>query len=112
MSQEREFSKSESRILNTSRMFNPTFLFCFVFLTRFFIFCSSFFRTRHHLASSAAGNILANPWRNFSMFEMLLYNMRHVQHHSAQVNKFLRHHMGNTPAWEEITKDDLRFALL
>jgi len=48
-----------------------------------------------------------NPWRNYSMFEMLLYNMRHVQPHSAQLNKLLRQKTNNAPAWVAQTKDDL-----
>jgi len=48
-----------------------------------------------------------NSYRNFSMFEMLLYNMRHVQHHSAQLNKLLRQKMDNAPAWVAQTKGDL-----
>lgn len=48
-----------------------------------------------------------NQYRNYSMFEMLLYNMRHVQHHSAQLNKFLRKSINNAPAWVMQTKDDL-----
>lgn len=48
-----------------------------------------------------------NPYRNFSMFEMLLYNMRHVQHHTAQLNKLLRQNLGNAPAWVAQTEGAL-----
>ncbi len=48
-----------------------------------------------------------NQYRNFSVFEMLLYNMRHVQHHSAQLNQLLRQKANNAPAWVAQTKDDL-----
>lgn len=48
-----------------------------------------------------------NPYRNYSVFEMLLYNMRHVQHHAAQLNKFLREKINNAPSWVVQTKNDL-----
>lgn len=48
-----------------------------------------------------------NQYRDYSVFEMLLYNMRHVQHHSAQLNKFLRHNINNAPAWVMQTENDL-----
>lgn len=48
-----------------------------------------------------------NQYRNYSVFEMLLYNMRHVQHHAAQLNQLLRQQMNNAPAWVMQTKDDL-----
>lgn len=31
-----------------------------------------------------------SEFKDFSLFEMLLYNMRHVQHHTAQLNLLLR----------------------
>ena len=46
-----------------------------------------------------------NQYRNYSVFEMLLYNMRHVQHHSAQLNQLLRQKMNNAPAWVAQAKD-------
>jgi hypothetical protein len=48
-----------------------------------------------------------NQYRDYSVFEMLLYNMRHVQHHSAQLNKFLRQNINNAPAWVMQTKEEL-----
>jgi DinB superfamily len=48
-----------------------------------------------------------NAYRNYSMFEMLLYNMRHVQHHTAQLNKFLRQKTNGAPSWVAQTKIDL-----
>jgi hypothetical protein len=37
--------------------------------------------------------------RNYSVFELLLYNMRHVQHHAAQLNLYLRQAINNAPKW-------------
>jgi len=36
---------------------------------------------------------------NYSSLEILLYNMRHVQHHSAQLNLLLRQRTDNAPGW-------------
>lgn len=45
-----------------------------------------------------------NEYKNFSLFEMMLYNMRHVQHHSAQLNKLLREEINDAPGWVSQTK--------
>ncbi len=36
---------------------------------------------------------------NLSVVELLLYNMRHVQHHTAQLNLVLRETIDNAPRW-------------
>jgi hypothetical protein len=36
---------------------------------------------------------------DYSTFEILLYNMRHVQHHTAQLNLFLRMNNESVPRW-------------
>jgi DinB family protein len=36
---------------------------------------------------------------NYSVLEILLYNMRHVQHHAAQLNLLLRQQINNAPDW-------------
>jgi len=36
---------------------------------------------------------------NYSVLEILLYNMRHVQHHAAQLNLILRQSIKNAPEW-------------
>ena len=40
-----------------------------------------------------------NEYRNYSFFEILLYNMRHVQHHTAQLNMLLRQGGTDVPGW-------------
>ena len=45
--------------------------------------------------------------RNYYIVELLLYNMRHVQHHSAQLNMMLRQEINDAPAWVGRAKDDL-----
>lgn len=37
--------------------------------------------------------------KRYSVFEILLYNMRHVQHHTAQLNLLLRQGMNDAPDW-------------
>lgn len=42
--------------------------------------------------------------RNMSVAELLLYNMRHVQHHTAQLNLILRQTIDSAPGWVGQTK--------
>lgn len=44
---------------------------------------------------------------NYSVLEILLYNMRHVQHHAAQLNLFLRQAIDEAPGWVSRAKEDL-----
>lgn len=44
---------------------------------------------------------------NYSVLEILLYNMRHVQHHAAQLNLFLRQGINSAPGWVSRAEDDL-----
>ncbi len=39
------------------------------------------------------------PYRNMTVAELLLYNMRHVQHHAAQLNLILRQSIDSAPDW-------------
>ena len=38
-------------------------------------------------------------WVDVSVVELLLYNMRHVQHHAAQLNLILRQKIDSAPGW-------------
>jgi len=40
-----------------------------------------------------------NDYKNFSLLEILFYNTRHIQHHSAQLNLLLRQTINNAPTW-------------
>jgi hypothetical protein len=40
-----------------------------------------------------------NEYKNYSLFEILIYNLRHIQHHSAQLNLLLRQTINNAPNW-------------
>jgi len=44
---------------------------------------------------------------NLSFAELLLYNMRHVQHHTAQLNLLLRQEIDSAPGWVKQTKINL-----
>lgn len=39
-----------------------------------------------------------------TVLELMLYNMRHVQHHAAQLNLMLRQKIDSAPRWVSITK--------
>ncbi len=39
------------------------------------------------------------PWLKLSRGELLLYNLRHVQHHAAQLNLLLRQGVDAAPRW-------------
>lgn len=44
---------------------------------------------------------------NYSVLDILFYNMRHVQHHAAQLNLLLRQAINNAPDYVSMAKDDL-----
>lgn len=41
----------------------------------------------------------------FTYLELHLYNMRHVQHHAAQLNLLLRQQIDSAPRWVAVTKN-------
>lgn len=43
-------------------------------------------------------------WLDLNVAEMLLYNMRHVQHHAGQLNLILRQTVGSAPRWVRMTR--------
>lgn len=59
----------------------------------------------HDLIMSLTDDMSESRWINesktmdFTVFELLLYNMRHVQHHAAQLNMILRQEINDTPHW-------------
>jgi hypothetical protein len=46
-------------------------------------------------------------WIDLSVAESLLYNMRHVQHHAAQLNLLLRQTTDNAPRWVSRARSSL-----
>ena len=59
------------------------------------------------MTAELANKRWTNPYRDYSVFELLLYNMRHVQHHAAQLNLLLRQGIGDAPRWVSRTPPDL-----
>jgi hypothetical protein len=45
-----------------------------------------------------------NKSRDYSMLEMLVYNLRHVQHHVGQLNMVLRLETNSAPGWVSRTE--------
>mgnify|MGYP000846837217 FL=1 len=69
-------------------------------------------RTKCHsliasLTDETANQLWKNEYRSFTIFELLLYNMRHVQHHAAQLNLLLRQGINDAPRWVSQTKKTL-----
>ena len=55
--------------------------------------------TIESLTDERANEPCAFGWGRVSFAELLLYNMRHVQHHAAQLNLLLRQETGSAPGW-------------
>ena len=57
----------------------------------------------YDLVSGMTDEIASSRWinnfKNYSVYEILLYNMRHVQHHTAQLNLLLRQELNDAPKW-------------
>lgn len=66
-------------------------------------------RLRSHLQQSSDeylfDNRFVSEYVDFSLFELLLYNLRHVQHHAAQLNMLLRQGGSVPPDWVSRTEE-------
>jgi hypothetical protein len=40
-----------------------------------------------------------NDYKNYSILEITMYNLRHIQHHAAQLNLLLRQKIDDAPSW-------------
>lgn len=49
----------------------------------------------------------ASESMDYPVLEILLYNMRHLQHHAAQLNMLLRQKINQSPGWIAQTEDGL-----
>jgi hypothetical protein len=56
-------------------------------------------RSIRTMTQEQAGRRCGFSWLDLSAGEMLLYNMRHVQHHAAQLNLLLRENVDAAPRW-------------
>lgn len=67
----------------------------------------------HTLISGLTEEIAGSYWTNVSgtmnypVIELLIYNLRHVQHHAAQLNLLLRQGANDAPLWVSRTKTTL-----
>ncbi len=59
------------------------------------------------LTNDSSAKRWVNEYRNYSVPEILIYNIRHVQHHVGQLNLLLRQGIDNVPKWVSQTKVDL-----
>jgi hypothetical protein len=50
-------------------------------------------------------------WLDISVSEVLLYTMRHVQHHAAQLNYILSKKVGSAPRWVKKTKHTIDLSI-
>ncbi|BFP42551.1 hypothetical protein FGF1_33960 [Flavobacteriaceae bacterium GF1] len=48
-----------------------------------------------------------NDYKDYPVLEILLYNMRHVQHHAAQLNLLLRQEINDSPKWVSVTEYEM-----
>jgi hypothetical protein len=57
------------------------------------------------LTEEQANQACGFSWLDITTAELLLYNMRHVQHHAAQLNHMLSRKLGSAPRWVRKTND-------
>ena len=60
-------------------------------------------KTIETLTDEKAAKRCGFDWVDISVAELLLYNMRHVQHHAAQLNLILRQTIDSAPRWVRMT---------
>lgn len=59
------------------------------------------------LTKEKAGRRCGFEWVEVSNTELLLYNLRHVQHHAAQLNLILRQTTDSAPGWVSQARHEL-----
>jgi hypothetical protein len=59
------------------------------------------------LTDQGAQELRRFPWVELNACELFLYNLRHVQHHTAQMNLILRQVTNSAPDWVKAAKDRL-----
>ena len=65
----------------------------------------------HSLLAGFTEELATRRWvddrKDYPFLEILLYNMRHVQHHAAQLNLLLRQGINDAPRWVGQTKEKM-----
>ena len=64
-------------------------------------------RTIAAMTEEKANKRCGFSWLDISVAETLLYNMRHVQHHAAQLNLMISRKLGSAPRWVRKTNHAL-----
>jgi hypothetical protein len=62
------------------------------------------------MTEKRAGQRCGFDWLDISVTEVLLYNMRHVQHHAAQLNYILSRKLDSAPRWVRKTNRTLNLS--
>lgn len=60
-----------------------------------------------NLTDEKANQHFVTSWIDLGVLEMIFYNMRHVQHHAAQLNLLLRQKIDSAPRWVRQAKTEL-----
>lgn len=60
------------------------------------------------MTSEKATSRWTNGYKDYSLTEILLYNMRHVQHHAAQLHLILRQDIDDAPRWVSNAKREMK----
>lgn len=80
----------------------PKAVFSRADILEYMLFCKS---KLVHLLADLTAETAKNRWINesktmdYSILEILLYNLRHVQHHVGQLNLMLRQQVDDAPRW-------------
>jgi hypothetical protein len=56
-------------------------------------------QTIEGMTEEQAAELITYPWVELGRAELLLYNLRHVQHHTGQLNLLLRQRTDDAPRW-------------
>jgi hypothetical protein len=64
-------------------------------------------KTLSEMSEARGGQRCGFSWLDLSVSESILYNMRHVQHHTGQLNLILRQQTDSAPRWVRAAKGDL-----
>jgi DinB superfamily len=68
--------------------------------------------TLFNLTDEKARQHFRGNWEDMTIAELMLDNIRHVQHHTAQLNLLLRQRIDSAPQYVTRTKEGLRLAVI
>jgi DinB family protein len=74
-------------------------------LRRYLVHCRAKCRARVESMTDEHGAQMCHfDWLDLSAADLLLYDMRHVQHHTAQLNLILRQRTDSAPKWVRVAR--------